>query len=175
MIEEVRLYPKRTRKPTSAYRKKRLARDRDMWEEFGLKKPAKPRYVGLQGVLWFLTSTLVRRQDFALYGGMCVDGCGEKVSNWKDAHAGHFQTASKPTTRFIRENLGLQLPGCNKAQQEGDSSKTIGFAKEIDRRHGAGTADKIIALSLKKEKNMKDDELREKIKEVQAQLCLLTP
>lgn len=118
-----------------------------MWAAYGLKKPPKPRYVGLQGILWFVTSNLVRSQDFAKYGGMCVDGCGGRVERWQDAHCGHYQTASKASTRFDLQNLGLQLAGCNKEQGSGDVIKSTGFAQEIDRRHGAGTAARIVEKS----------------------------
>ena len=161
---DIEVVERKKRKPTSKYRKKRLKEDRDMWVEFGLKKPPVPRYVGLQGVLWFLVSKAVRMADFAKYGGLCVDGCGGKVNRWEDADCGHFQTASRPATRFDPRNLALQLKGCNKAQQEGDVSKPMGFAREIDRRHGEGTADAIIALSKANgQKNLPNEELREQI------------
>ncbi len=150
------------RKEKSPYRKKRLAADRDMWAAYGLKKPPKPRYVGLQGVLWFITSNLVRSQDFAKYRGLCVDGCGGRVEDWHNADCGHYQTASKASTRFDLQNLALQLKGCNAQQGNGDVIKSTGFAHEIDRRHGAGTAATIVEKS-KVVGHLSDDWLKEQI------------
>lgn len=148
----------RKRKPTSEYRKKRLKKDRELWEEFGLKKPPKPRYTGLQGILWFLTSNVVRSQEFALYGGICVDGCGGKVERWQDADCGHFQNAGKVNTRFLRKNLGLQLKSCN-----ANGGFIYGFGKTINERYGEGTAEELERLGRMSGKNMEDEELRGKI------------
>lgn len=144
-----------------AARKRKLEKERELYAEFGLIRPKKPRYVGLQGVLWMLASIAVRRQEFALYGGLCADGCGEKVDKWQDAHCGHFEGAGKASTRFVRENLGLQNPTCNMDQKNGRAIQ-YSYGKEIDKRYGAGKADELRALA-NTSTVMTEEYLREKI------------
>lgn len=158
-IKEVELYKPRKRKPTSAFRKKRLKKDRDSWTEYGLKKPQKPRYVGLQGILWFVVSSAVRQEEFIKYDGYCVDGCGGRVERWQDADCGHFQDAGKVNTRFCRENLGLQLKGCNMGRDF-----AYGFGNTINERYGKGTAEYLIELSRQPGKNMDNEELDKEIR-----------
>jgi hypothetical protein len=117
-----------------------------LWKEYGLVRPPKPRYEGLAGILWFVLSRYVRRAEFALYGGLCVDGCGGRVENWQDADCGHFRASSRGfATRFKRENLGLQKKSCNNPTWSPDSS--YGFGITIDKRYGKGTAEKLTKLS----------------------------
>jgi len=72
MIEEVR-YKKKKRKKTKA----------DIWREFGLERPAKPRYSGLRGVLWYVFSQYIRERDKHL---PCIN-CNLMKP---DRHAGHY-------------------------------------------------------------------------------------
>lgn len=134
--------------PTPRKRRLRTQKTKEcaLWESYGLKKPPKPRYVGLQGILWFLMSQNIRREEFAKYGGRCVDGCGRAVSDWKSADCGHFQTAARASTRFLRENLALQTRYCNTMQRYGDANHYL-FGKEIDARYGDGTAERIVESS----------------------------
>lgn len=125
-----------------AARKRKIQKERDLWESFGLIRPQKPRYVGLQGILWFLASKAVRSQEFAKYGGFCGDGCGGRVENWQDAHCGHFESAGRAQTRFLRENLILQLPRCNTDQNNGRAIQ-YRIGKTINERYGEGTAERI--------------------------------
>jgi len=134
---------------------------KDIWTEFGLTRPPKPRYSGLQGVLWYVMSIYVRKSEFEAYNGECVDGCGRTAESWRDYDCGHFQSAARPNTRFLRENLGLQMKYCN--SKWGGNGNQYGFGKMIDKRYGEGTADRITELAKQDGKNMKDDELREKI------------
>ena len=118
----------------------------DLWREYGLTRPSKPRYEGLAGILWYVLSKYVRRQEFALYGGLCVDGCGRKVENWEDADCGHFRASSRGfATRFKRENLGLQTKYCNSPM--GGNGNQYMFGKTIDKRYGEGMADELTRLS----------------------------
>lgn len=146
MPEVVEVSYRKARKKITPARKRKLAKEREMWESYGLKKPLYVRYTGLQGVLWYFVSRTVRQEDFKAYGGLCVDGCGKKVNDWKEADCGHFQTASRAGTRFMRENLALQTRECNTKQRHGDA-RHYSFGVEIDRRHGAGTANRIIEIS----------------------------
>ncbi len=129
-----------------AARKRKLEKEKELWMSFGLERPQKPRYVGVQGVLWFLASKAVRSQEYALYGGLCGDGCGGKAERWQDAHCGHFETARKAQTRFLRENLCLQLAKCNTDQNNGRAIQ-YRMGKEINKRYGEGTAERVQALA----------------------------
>lgn len=112
----------------------------DLWAEFGLKKPPKPRYSGLGGILWYVMSQYVRKSEWLKYG-TCVDGCGAKIDDWHNADCGHLKSASRLATRFQRENLGLQKKWCNSPY--GGDGNPVGFAKTVDERYGPGTAERL--------------------------------
>lgn len=128
-----------------AARKKKIGKQRDLWTSFGLVRPQKPRYVGLQGICWYLASKAVRSQEYALYG-VCVDGCGTVIERWEDTDCGHFQGAGSPLTRFRRENLGMQTKTCNLDQKNGKAVQ-YSYGKEINKRYGEGTAESLIQES----------------------------
>lgn len=118
------------------------------WKAYGLTKPAKPRFQGLQGVLWYVVSRYIRKSEYQQYNGACVDGCGRIVEDWRDADCGHFRASSRGfCTRFDRRNLGLQTKYCNNPTWSPDSA--YGFGRTIDERYGAGTADELTRLSHK--------------------------
>lgn len=129
-----------------AARKRKLAKERELWALYGLARPVKPRYVGIQGILWYVASRAVRVQEFAKYGGYCGDGCGGKVERWEDAHCGHFESAGRAQTRFLRENLILQLPKCNTDQNNGRAIQ-YRIGKTINERYGEGTAERVQELA----------------------------
>lgn len=151
MIEEVLYKPRRglSRKPLkkkaskrpSAKKKRRV----NVWVQYGVEKPSYVRYGGLGGVLWCVMSRYVRKIEFENYRGRCVDGCGRTVENWQDADCGHFRSAKSLSTRFLRENLGLQTKYCNSPR--GGNGNQYGFGKAIDQRYGAGTADRLTELA----------------------------
>ena len=127
-------------------RKRKIDKERELWASFGLIRPQKPRYVGIQGILWFLASQAVRREEFAKYDGFCGDGCGGRVENWRDAHCGHFESAGRAQTRFVRENLILQLPKCNTDQNNGRAIQ-YRIGRVINQRYGDGTAERLQELA----------------------------
>lgn len=134
------------RKPFKRVKKRRKTQ-KDLWAEYGLEKPPYVRYSGLAGILWCVMSRHIRKTEFEQYDGACVDGCGRKVLDWREADCGHFMSASKLSTRFLRENLGLQTKFCNSPFMGNDN--TYGYGKTINERYGAGTAERIIELSRK--------------------------
>lgn len=144
-----------------AARKRKLEKERELWRSFGLVRPPEPRYVGLQGICWYLASRAVRSQEYALYGGLCVDGCGKIVERWEEAHCGHFQGAGSAATRFLRENLGLQNKDCNLDQKNGKAVQ-YSYGKAINQRYGEGTAERLIEAS-KRPHVLKEGELLEYI------------
>ena len=120
----------------------------NIWTQYGLKKPPKPRFVGLQGVLWYVVSRYIRKSEFIKYNGACVDGCGRIIERWEDADCGHFRASSRGfCTRFVRQNLGIQTKYCNNPTWSPDSA--YGFGVTIDKRYGKGTADKLTHMSHK--------------------------
>lgn len=126
--------------------KNRSGATQSPWVLYGLKKPAKPRFQGLQGVLWFVVSRYIRKSEFIEYGGECVDGCGRRIEDWREADCGHFMASSRGfCTRFVRENLGLQTKYCNNPVWSPDSA--YGFSITIDKRYGKGTALKLGQMS----------------------------
>lgn len=131
-----------------AARKKKLAKERELWASFGLVRPVKPRYVGLQGICWYLASKAVRSQEYALYG-VCVDGCGVQVERWEDTDCGHFQGAGSSATRFRRENLGMQIKKCNMDQKNGKAIQ-YRYGKVINQRYGEGMAELLMEESERK-------------------------
>lgn len=141
-----------------AARRKKNDKERELWASFGLIRPQKPRYVGLQGICWFLASNAVRRQEWGLYG-VCVDGCGTVIEDWKNADCGHFQGAGSAKTRFSRENLGLQSKTCNMEQRNGKAIQ-YSYGKVINQRYGEGTAERLIEES-KQKHTFKEEELLE--------------
>jgi len=139
-----------------------------LWAEYGLKKPVYVRYSGLAGVLWWVMSQYVRQTEFKEFGGECVDGCGRKVLDWREADCGHFISATKLKTRFMRKNLGLQTKFCNSPFMGNDN--TYGYGKMINKRYGEGTAEELIELSKETGKAMTKSEMHEQILYFQALL-----
>lgn len=152
---------KTDRQKKFAARKRKLEKERELWRSFGLVRPPEPRYVGLQGICWYLASRAVRSQEFELYGGLCADGCGRIVERWQDADCGHFQGAGSASTRFLRANLGLQTRTCNMDQKNGKAVQ-YSYGKVINQRYGEGTAERLIEES-KHPHALKEQELLEYI------------
>lgn len=121
MIEVTNLYPNRkprkqivrkpdnrTVSPKKAPRKRRKTKS-DMWAEFGLKRPPKPRYSGLRGVLWYVFSKFIRERDKDL---PCIN-CGLMK---EDRHAGHFIPTGKcgwDGMVFDDMNVHSECSSCN--------------------------------------------------------------
>ncbi len=84
---------------------------------------------------WGVVSEFVRRRDFKLFGGACVDGCGNSVREWKEGQAGHWIAwgAANGIFKYNLLNLGLQSANCNR---KSDGKTGHGFALELKRRHG---------------------------------------
>ena len=148
-----------------AARKRKLEKERELWASFGLVRPVKPRFAGIQGILWFVTSKAVRMEEWAKYGGLCGDGCGGRAESWKDAHCGHFESSGRAQTRFVRENLVLQLARCNTDQNNGRAIQ-YRMGKVINERYGEGTAERVQALA-NTTGSLPEDYILEKIKHYQ--------
>lgn len=156
IIEVVARKATRGKKRAVAKRKKKVS----VWDEFGIKRPVYVRYSGYAGVLWYLMSQYIRKSEFEQYGE-CVDGCGIPITKWEDCDLGHLKSASKLSTRFIRENLGLQRKWCNSPW--GGDGNSVGFALTVDKRYGAGTALRLEKLSQQKQAPFSKELYREQI------------
>ena len=149
--------------------KKGKKTQKDMWNEYGLEKPSKPRYSGLAGILWYVTSQYVRKEEFIKYGGRCVDNCGWVAQAWnEDTDCGHFRPAKSLATRFLRENLALQRKHCNSPR--GGNGRQYDFGIEIDKRYGLGTAERLTELSKTTSKPFSKEWYHQEILRIQALL-----
>lgn len=115
----------------------------ELWRNYGLERPPKPRYEGLKGIYWYLFSIKIRTRDFTAFHGECIDQCGKVAKDWHEFDAGHFVAASKGGfgLLFDEQNVNGQLKGCNNPTFSPNSS--IGYAYGLDDRYGAGTAEKL--------------------------------
>ncbi len=113
----------------------------DLWRQYGLKIPSKPRYEGLKGIYWWLFSRKRRIQDFKKYNGECIDQCGKRAEKWQDFDAGHFISAQQGGFGLLFEerNVNGQLKSCNNPVWSPNSSH--GYRIGLDNRYGEGTAD----------------------------------
>ncbi len=109
-------------------KKSKAQKARELWGQYGLEVPKYIRYSGLGGILWYLTSQYVRQEEFKLYSGRCVDGCGVEILDWHEADCGHFRSAKSLATR-------------------GGNGRQYDFGLEIDKRYGKGTADELTELA----------------------------
>ena len=101
------------------------------------------RWVGIKGCLWAIFSDYVRLRDFLKYG-KCVS-CPHRFENWRDGDAGHYVSVTRGNflTLFDEENVHLQCKRCNNPEWTVDAA--IPYRIELDRRLGAGTADRVEA------------------------------
>jgi len=131
-----------TRKaPLKASRKpaKKKQTKADLWRQYGLERPGKPRYEGLKGIYWRLLSEKVRRRDFEKYG-TCIS-CGVRFDTWQDSDPGHYIPAGTCgfDLLFDEKNIHGECKRCNGF----DEGHLIGYERGLDMRYGAGTAKKL--------------------------------
>ena len=70
--------------------------------------------------------------------------CGKRL-HYKEIHNGHFMSRRHLATRWDEINCQPQCPSCNTFNQ-GEQFK---FAKNLDKKYGEGTADKLLRKSNK--------------------------
>jgi len=87
-------------------------------------------------------SRFVRLRDADDNGYCRCITCG-KIHHWKEMDCGHFMTRDRPATRFNEQNCHAQCKYCNN-YKKGEQYK---HGVEIDNLYGAGTAEKLSALS----------------------------
>jgi len=92
--------------------------------------------------LWRIFSLYIRLRDSDKNGyGNCVT-CNKHI-HYQGNHCGHFISRKHLATKFDEQNCALQCVYCNTYNQ-GEQFK---FGREIDKRYGEGTAEKILLKS----------------------------
>jgi len=89
---------------------------------------------------WY--SKFIRIRDIVYDEIIICPTCGMPF-HWKESDCGHYMTRDKPMTRFNEQNCHAQCYSCNRFRG-GEQSL---HGKFIDYKYGAGTSDKLIALS----------------------------
>ncbi len=119
-------------KPTHA----RSMTKKELWAQYGLNRPPKPRYEGLKGVYWNVVSEYVRRRDFSMWG-TCVS-CGKKMESWRQMQGGHFIAAGTGGFELLFDmtNIHGECGYCNGF----DQNHLIGYEQTLEKRYGKGTA-----------------------------------
>lgn len=120
-----------------------------------------------KGVYWHYMSLWIRKRDTERYGE-CIS-C-EKEITMENAQAGHFMPAHDCGRDLLFDpiNLNAECGYCNAF----DDTHLLGYAKNLDKRYGKGTADKLVhkrlAYKHRKEpvKDFKGHEYAEKIREL---------
>jgi len=89
-------------------------------------------------VLWYYFSLFVRQRDVEKYG-TCIS-CGGPL-NWENAHAGHFMPADDcgRDLLFDEVNVNGECKHCNGF----DGAHLLGYAENLDKRYGPGTAQEL--------------------------------
>ncbi len=125
---------------------------KDFLREWGF--PEKYQYQNLRyksppekGVLWYFFSLFIRNRDVEKYG-TCIS-CGKPITV-ETSQAGHFAPASICGRDMLFDEINVQAecPGCNGF----DSMHLLGFAENLDKRYGAGTA---LELRRRRDENKK--------------------
>ncbi len=108
----------------------------DLWRQYGLERPSKPRYEGLKGIYWYLFSIWTRKRDFEAFG-TCIS-CGKRVDSWRDYDPGHFIAAGSGGFGLVfdEKNVNGECKRCNGF----DEMHLYGYARNLDIRYGQDTA-----------------------------------
>lgn len=93
-----------------------------------------------KGVLWYYFSRYVRERDVKNWG-TCIS-CGRGI-DVDTSNAGHFMPAADcgRDLLFDERNVNAECERCN----AWDSTHLLGYAEELDRRYGKGTAARLRA------------------------------
>lgn len=88
-----------------------------------------------KGVYWYFFSLAVRKRDVAKWG-MCIS-C-ERAITVETSQGGHFMPAADCGRDLLFDplNVNAECEHCNAF----DETHLLGYAEELDRRYGSGTA-----------------------------------
>ena len=92
--------------------------------------------------LWKVFSIYIRLRDADKNGIVTCITSGRRY-HWKDVDAGHFISRRHLATKFNEQNVNAQSRHDNRFS----SGEQFKYAKAIDKKWGAGTADKLLVLS----------------------------
>jgi 5-methylcytosine-specific restriction endonuclease McrA len=110
--------------------------------KFTHKKPHKTDRQKLIRKLDDIFSEFIRLRDSDSNGICKCITCGS-FDHWRSVDAGHFITRENMGTRWEEENVHAQCQGCNRFK----SGKQYEHGLAVDKRHGAGTASKLLVKS----------------------------
>lgn len=93
-----------------------------------------------KGIYWYLFSLVIRNRDVKKYG-TCIS-CGRAITV-DTCDAGHFIPAGScgPSLLFDFTNVNAECSHCN----AWDGLHLFGYAKNLDKRYGDGTAETLLA------------------------------
>lgn len=162
-------------KPTRAPRPKTLPLTKaELWAMYGLNRPSTPRYEGLKGIYWYVTSIYVRTRDLKMWN-RCIS-CNKWVNDISELQAGHFIAAGTGgfDLLFDLTNVNGECGYCNGF----DQNHLVGYELGLDERYGAGTAAKLKQRYLTSRratpmKGINDKQYHEKILQLQAAIASL--
>lgn len=144
----------------------------DVWREFGLERPAKPRYSGRRGVLWHVLSLYVRARDLMSWGPICVN-CDREKTGFQGGHYIATGSCGWDGLALDEENVHAECSSCNFRDKQ-----KLQYGFNLDRRYGPGTAERLrerYQEYLKNGgKNWNNETYRQKILHYQQQTALLT-
>ena len=83
-------------------------------------------------------SQYIRLSNTDKHGYCTCVTCGKKYF-WKQIQAGHFMSRKHYSTRWVETNVQVQCPKCNLFGQ----GEQYTFGKNLDKKYGKGTADKL--------------------------------
>lgn len=124
--------------------------------------------------LWPVFSTFVRLRDSDQDGILKCFTCSRRM-HWRNAQCGHGVPRQHKATKYNEINNNGQCPKCN--AWEGGMREV--YKEEMDKRHGAGTWDKMIVASRSTYKELGEAEVDVMVeyyeKEVERLLAAKTP
>lgn len=141
----------------------------DIWREFGLNRPPKPRYSGLRGILWYVFSLYIRERDKNL---PCIN-CGLMKP---ERHAGHYIPTGQcgwDGMVFDEMNVHSECSSCNMRDK-----RKLKYGLNLDKRH-PGTREQLerrysdYRASQGQYKNYSQDEYRARIRMYTTRLSTL--
>ena len=112
----------------------------------------KKQQSGKKHTLDTVFSRYIRLRD-ADENGYCTCITCQKTLPWSDVDAGHFVSRARLSTRYNEKNVNAQCRHCNRFC----AGMQYEHGKAIDKKHGAGTADSLVALSSKLSKLTQTD------------------
>jgi uncharacterized C2H2 Zn-finger protein len=105
-------------------------------------KTTKEKTVDIEAKLWKQFSIYIRVRDADENGIVKCISCG-KLFHWSKTDAGHGIGRQHLATKYHEQNNHAQCRKDNRYEE----GKKEAYAKEVDKRYGAGTWNKLLVLS----------------------------